>query len=99
MLSTILGAIASTISGMILFLMQHYMKKKDNKDEKNEKEQHEKDILLIKSINALGKLAMSNTSVLKSAETEGEAKDAYNEYKKVNGEMMNYLIQNLDTKG
>ena len=41
---------------------------------------------------ALGKLATSNSNVINSAETSAEARDALNEYNKVNNEMMDYLI-------
>ena len=79
---------------MILFIMQHYIKTKHTEDKQDKKENHQKDILILKSLNALGKLAVSNSNVLKNAEKEGDAKNALTEYNKVNSEMMNFLIEN-----
>ena len=92
MLSMIFSVITSIISGMVLFLMQTYIKNRNSKDEQSEKSEQKKYTLMIKSINALGKLATSNSNVINSAETSAEARDALNEYNKVNNEMMDYLI-------
>lgn len=94
MLSIIISSVASIISGMVLFLLQHYIKKRYTEDSKTKEENNKKDILIMKSLNALGKLAVSNSNVLKNAQTEGEAKTALNEYSKVNNEMMDFLIEN-----
>ena len=92
MLSMIFSVITSIISGMVLFLMQTYIKNRNSKDEQSEKSEQKKYTLMIKSINALGKLATSNSNVINSAETSAEARDALNEYNKVNNEMLDYLI-------
>ncbi len=94
MLSVIISAICSIISGMVLFLMQHYIKERHSSDKEINQENHKKDILILKSLTALGKLAMSNSSVIKSAEKNVDAKEAVDEYNKVNTEMVNFLIEN-----
>lgn len=94
MLSIIISSVASIISGMVLFLLQHYIKQRHNEDGKLKEENNKKDILILKSLNALGKLAVSNSNVLKNAEQEGDAKNALNDYTKVSNEMMDFLIEN-----
>lgn len=94
MLSIIISSVASIISGMVLFLLQHYIKQRHNEDGKLKEENNKKDILILKSLNALGKLAVSNSNVLKNAEQEGDAKNALNDYNKVSNEMMDFLIEN-----
>lgn len=96
MLSMIFSVITSIISGMVLFLMQTYIKNRNTKDEEDEKGQQKKYTLMIKSINALGKLAMSNSTVINSAATSAEAREAVNEYNQVNREMLDYLIDNAN---
>lgn len=96
MLSMIFSVITSIISGMVLFLMQTYIKNRNTKDEEEEKGQQKKYTLMIKSINALGKLAMSNSTVINSAATSEEAREAVNEYNQVNREMLDYLIDNAN---
>lgn len=88
----IFSVITSIISGMVLFLMQTYIKTRNSKEQQSEKSEQKKYTLMIKSINALGKLATSNSNVINSAETSNEARDALNEYNKVSNEMMDYLI-------
>ncbi len=94
MLSVIISSVCSIISGMVLFLLQHYIKQRHNSDTVKDKENHKKDILILKSLNALGKLAMSNSTVINSAEKNSDAKEALTEYNKVNSEMVNFLIEN-----
>lgn len=98
MLSVIISSVCSIISGMVLFLLQHYIKQRHSSDTVKEKEAREKDILILKSLNALGKLAMSNSSVINSAEKNETAKFALDEYTKVNNEMVNFLIENSSNK-
>ena len=94
MISVIISSVASIISGMVLFLLQHYVKQRHTEDSKTKEENNKKDILILKSLNALGKLAVSNSNLIKNAETEGDAKTALDNYNKVNAEMMNFLIEN-----
>ena len=96
MLSIIISAVCSIISGMVLFLMQTYIKHRNTKDEESEKRQQKKYTLMIKSINALGKLATSNSTVINSAETSPDAREALAEYNNVNKEMIDYLIDNAN---
>ena len=96
MLTMVFSIITSIISGMVLFLMQTYIKNRNSKDAQSEKSEQKKYTLMIKSINALGKLATSNSTVINSAETSADARDALLEYNKVNNEMLNYLIDNAN---
>ena len=98
MLSVIISSVCSIISGMVLFLLQHYIKQRHTSDSVKQEEDHKKDILILKSLNALGKLAMSNSTVINSAEKNSDAKNALDEYNKVNGEMVNFLIENSTEK-
>lgn len=96
MLSIILSVLASVISGMVLFFLQRYFKNKTKQDEKREEINHKKDVLLIKSINAIGELTHANSIALRDGKTNGEMHKALDEYDKVNKEMMEFLIENSD---
>ena len=56
MVATIISVAASIISGMVLFLLQHYFKKRHQEEEKRDTQRHKRDVLVIKSITALGAL-------------------------------------------
>lgn len=94
MISIIISIAASIISGMVLFFLQHYFKKKAKQDEEREEKSHKKDILVIKSINALGELTQANAIALRDGKTNGELKHAMKEYEQVNKEMLDFLIEN-----
>ena len=99
MLSVVLSVAASIISGMVLFLLQRYFKRKHQLDEEREEKRHNKDILVIKSINAIGDLTLANAIALRDGKTNGELKKALKEYESVNKEMINFLIDNSTDGG
>lgn len=60
MVSIILSLCASVVSGMALFFLQSFFKKKDKKDEERDKVKARENVLILKSINAVGKLTEAN---------------------------------------
>lgn len=94
MISIIISICASIISGMVLFFLQSYFKKKQKQDDERENKRHKKDILVIKSINAVGDLTLANSIALRDGKTNGELKKALKEYENVNKEMTDFIIEN-----
>lgn len=94
MVSIVINLIASIISGMMLFLLQYLFKKKQKQDEIREKRNHKKDILIIKSINAIGDLTLANAIAIRDGKTNGELKHALKEYEVVNKEITDFVIEN-----
>ncbi len=99
MISIILSALASIISGMVLFFLQSLFRKKAKQDEKKEEKDHKKDVLVIKSINAIGELTHANSVALRDGKTNGEMKKALDLYEKANKEMLDFLIENSTEGG
>lgn len=99
MISIIISIAASIISGMVLFFLQFFFKKKQKEEEKREERNHQKDVLIIKSINAIGDLTLANSIALRDGKTNGEMHKALDEYDKVNKEMIDFLIENSTQKG
>lgn len=96
MISIIISVAASIISGMVLFFLQHYFKKRHKEEERRDAQRHKRDVLVIKSITAVGDLTLANAIALKDGKTNGEMHKALDEYEKVNKEMMDFLIENSD---
>jgi H+/gluconate symporter-like permease len=94
MVAIIISIVSSVVAGMVLYFLQHYFKKKEKNDETREKIQNDKDKLVIKSINAVGNLTVANSIALRDGKTNGEMHKALNDYKKVETEMLNFLIEN-----
>lgn len=99
MVAITISILASIISGMVLFFLQKYFKKKEVKEEARDKSYAKKDALVIKSINAVGKLTVANSLALKGGKTNGEMEDALDNYKEVESEMLDFLIDNSTKKG
>ena len=66
--SIIISVCASIISGMVLFFLKRYFKRKCKEDEERDKAKAKQNLLILKSINAVGKL------------TYAEVKDELYEY-------------------
>ena len=94
MVSIIISIVASIISGMVLFFLQSYFKKKQKQDDEREQKRHRKDVLIIKSLNAVGDLTLANSIALRDGKTNGELKKALKEYENVNKEITDFIIEN-----
>lgn len=84
---------ASVISGMALFFLQRYFKSKDKRDEQRDKEMAKENILILKNINAIGRLTEANSIALRDGKNNGEMCIALEEYSKVDKELYNYLLE------
>ena len=98
-LTIIVSITASIISGMVLFFLQRYMKKKDKKDDKRDRTLAEENILIIKSINAVGNLTVANAIALRYGKHNGEMEKALREYNFAERAMYEYLLRQNSNKG
>ena len=94
MIAIVISVCASIISGMVLFFLQTYFKKKAKQDDEREARRHKKDVLIIKSLNAVGDLTLANSIALRDGKTNGELKKALKEYESINKEITNFIIEN-----
>lgn len=94
MISIVLSVCASIVSGMVLFFLQRFFKKRQISEEKREERQHKKDVLMMKSINAVGDLTLANAIAIRDGKTNGELKKALKEYDESSKELLDFLIEN-----
>lgn len=92
-IAILISIVASIISGMVLFLMQRYFKRKSHKDEERDNSKRKENVLIMKSIHAVGKLTKANSIAVRDGKVNGEMHEAMDEYDKVDGEMYNYLLE------
>jgi len=98
MLPYIISSIASVLSGAILYFMQRHFKKADKRACEAEERSTNKDILVLKTLKALGELTMANAIALKNGHTNGELKKAQNTFEDVDKELNDFLISNAVKK-
>ncbi len=98
MVAIIISIASSIISGMVLFLLQHYFKKKTKKDEERDMAKAKENILIIKSIDAVGKLTYANAIAIRDGKTNGEMHEAMESYNEAKQEMYDYLLEQNSKK-
>lgn len=93
MISVTISLLATVISSMAVFFLKHYFKKKEVKDHAREELTVQETILILRSINAVGKLALANCIALRDGKTNGETAAAMKEYETVRRELYDFLLQ------
>lgn len=84
---------SSIISGMVLYFLQSFFKKKAKKDEERDAVKQRENILILKSIDAVGKLTYADSIAIRDGKTNGEMKAAIEAYNKANQELYDFLLK------
>ncbi|MDD4003054.1 MAG: hypothetical protein PHE12_02550 [Clostridia bacterium] len=88
-LTIVISVFASIVSGTVLFFLQRHFKKIDKRDKLTALE----NILILKSINSIGKLTYANAIAIQKGHNNGEMKEAMDGYAEVNDELYEYLLE------
>lgn len=91
--SIIISVCASIISGMVLFFLQRFFKKKAKNDAERDATKARENMLILKSIDAVGKLTYADAIAIRDGKTNGEMKTAIEAYKKANQELYEFLLE------
>ena len=94
----IISIISSIISGLIIYFLKRYFDKKEAKDNKKEELKKKESILILKSIDAIGKLTYANSIAVRDGKTNGELKEGLKAYNDVKKDMYEYLLEQNATK-
>lgn len=93
MIAIIISTCASIISGMVLFFLQRFFKKKQKIDEERDRAKVKENMLILKSIDAVGKLTYADAVAIRDGKTNGEMKEAMKAYAEVKDELYEYLLE------
>ena len=93
MTSIIISVIGAITSGMVLFFLQRFFKRKEQKQAESDKKKAEENRLILKSIDAIGKLTYANAIAIRDGKTNGELKSAIKTYKEIDAQMYDYLLK------
>ena len=93
MTAIIISIVASIISGLVLFFIQRYFRKQEEKENERQKARVKENILILKSIDAVGKLTYANSIAIRDGKTNGELREAIADYTEVKDEMYEYLLE------
>ena len=98
MIAIIMSICASIISGMVLFFLQRFFKKKQKVDEERDRAKAKENLLILKSIDAVGKLTYADAVAIRDGKTNGEMKEAMKAYAEVKDELYEYLLEQKSKK-
>ena len=98
MIAIIMSISASIISGMVLFFLQRFFKKKQKVDEERDRAKAKENMLILKSIDAVGKLTYADAVAIRDGKTNGEMKEAMKAYAEVKDELYEYLLEQNSKK-
>ncbi|MDD2294756.1 MAG: hypothetical protein PHI27_04330 [Eubacteriales bacterium] len=93
MTATIISLCASLVSGVTLYFVQRFFKKREAKEDEKDAAEKRENILILKSVNAIGKLTEANAIAIRDGRTNGELHAALDEYEKVDRELYQYLLE------
>lgn len=93
LISIIISVGASVISGMALFFLQRYFKKKEKRESERDKVRRRENVLLMKSLDAVGKLTYANAIAIRDGKTNGEMHEAMEAYTESKEEMYDYILE------
>ena len=77
--------------------MQRYFKKRETRDNRHAEARKQENILILKSIKAIGELTQANSIAIRDGKTNGELKHALTDYEKVDGELFDFLLDQNTT--
>ena len=98
MIAIIMSICASIISGMVLFFLQRFFKKKQKVDDERDRAKAKENMLILKSIDAVGKLTYADAVAIRDGKTNGEMKEAMKAYAEVKDELYEYLLEQNSKK-
>jgi len=94
----IISAIVPAIGGAILYFLKKHFKQMQKQVCETEERQTQKDILILKNLNAIRHLTVANAIAIKNGHTNGELEDAKKECDAIDKELNEFLIENAVKK-
>ena len=88
----IITFVTTVTSGIVVFLLQRFLTRQRQKEEARDIEKAKDNALILRSLNALGKLTVANSIALRDGKTNGELGSALAEYEAIAKEMYDHLI-------
>ena len=98
MAATIISICASIISGMVLYFLKRYFDKREKEEKARDEVFAKENILILKTIDAVGKLTYADALAIRDGKTNGEMKEAIEAYKKADKELYEFLLEQNSKK-
>lgn len=92
LISIIISIATSIFSGIVLFFIKRYFDNKEKIEIEGKKARQKENVLILKSIDAIGRLTYADSIAIRDGKINGEMKDAVQSYIAIKSELYDYLI-------
>ena len=92
LISIIISIATSIFSGIVLFFIKRYFDNKEKIEIDKEKARQKENVLILKSIDAIGRLTYADSIAIRDGKTNCEMKDAVQSYIAIKSGLYDYLI-------
>ena len=93
MTAIIISILSAIVSGMVLYFLKRFFDKKELEQAERDKLQAREYILILQSIDAIGKLTYADAIAIRDGKTNGEMAEAIKAYKKADTELYRFLLE------
>ena len=93
MTAIIISILSAIVSGMVLYFLKRFFDKKEQQQIERDKMRARENILILKSIDAVGKLTYADAIAIRDGKTNGEMAAAIKAYKKADEELYEFLLE------
>jgi len=90
----VICAVISALGGAVVFFIQRHFKKMEKYAQCAEERTTKKDILILKSLKAIGELTVANAIAVRDGKTNGCTAKALKEFESVDKELNAFLVEN-----
>ena len=97
-LIAIICSIVSALGGALLFLLQRHFKRVEKYTEDADERRTKKDLLVLKSLKAIGDLTVANATAIRDGKTNGCTKKALADYESVETELNSFILESAVKK-
>jgi len=94
----ILSAVVTAAGGALVYFLKSHFKKVEKFTEDAEERRTQKDLLVLKSLKAIGELAMANSIAVKNGHCNGEMDKAQKDFESVDKELNAFLLESAVKK-
>jgi len=92
-IAIVVSIAASIFTGLLLFFVQRYFKNMEKRAERTECRSEQKDVLILRSLKAIGELTVANAIAVKTGHSNGELDKAQKDFEAVDKELDSFLIR------
>ena len=94
----VVSAVVSAVGGCIIYFIRKHFKRLEKYAEDAESRRETKDLLVLKSLKAIGELCVANAIAIRDGKTNGCTKKALKEFQSVDKELHAFLMDSTVKK-